>query len=97
MQRTRLKRRAGKKTTRLPTITKPVYFYQWKEKYGRSPIGFIGRLDHFPPIEKQKNSETVIIDWKTKVVRDIWGRPIGKLPSKMRFDKYCPDTFEVAK
>jgi len=82
---------------RLPTLKKPIYYYRWKEKYGNSPIGVIGSIEHFPPIPKSKSSEVVLIDWKKRIVRNLWGEPIGKLPKRMRFDKYCPDTFEIAK
>jgi hypothetical protein len=84
------------KYSRLPTLKKPLYYYSWKKKYGDSPIGFIGRVEHFPPIMKTKKSEFVIIDWKKRIVRNIWGKPIGKLPTRMKLDRYCPDTLEIS-
>lgn len=96
-KRSRLKRKQGsKKKTRLPVIKKPIYYMDWEKKYGKSPIGFVGKMKNFPPILKTEESEMVIINWDNKVVRDIWGKPIGKVPSKQRLDTFCADTLEVA-
>lgn len=96
MRRSRLNRKSDPRNyERLPVIKKPIYFMQWEKKYGNSPIGFIGRVEHFPPIMKTKNSQMVLLDWKTKVVKDLWGKPIGRMPDRQVLDRYCPDTIEV--
>lgn len=91
-KRSRLKRNVRKrKVTRLPVIKKPIYYLEWKKKYGKSPIGFIGKMQSFPPIMKTKDAEMVIIDWKTRTIRDVWGRPIGRMPTRQKLDKFCPE------
>lgn len=92
MKRNRLKKSLVKRRTRrLPEIKQPIYYLEWKKKYGKSPIGFVGKLKSYPPLMKTKKSQMVIINWKTKVVRDVWGRPIGTVPTKLKLDKFCPE------
>ena len=91
-KRSRLKKDTSKnRKKRLPVIKKPIYYLEWEKKYGKSPIGFIGKLKSYPPLMKTKESQMVIINWKTRVVRDVWGRPIGTVPTKQRLDKFCPE------
>jgi len=65
------------------------------------PVGFIGRnpkwkeiITDRPPYYKVLLSpavgQYVRIDWKKNIVYDILGKPMGKLPKKLKWDKYVP-------
>jgi hypothetical protein len=82
---------AKEKTKRLKEVKGPIYFIKTE---GKSPVGFIGKMKNFPPVWIEPNSQIVLIDWKKKIVRDATGKIIGKLPEKLKYDRYCPEAMK---
>jgi hypothetical protein len=45
---------------------------------------------YFKLLFPSEQIEYVRIDWKTGELRDIFNKPIGKLPEKLKWEKYVP-------
>jgi len=103
VSRSRLRRtqaRLGKSRLKTVSLGKKK-LYTIRLDGAKLPIAYIGRIPNWKELITEKPpyynvflppsvGQYVKIDWKKNKVYDLWGKPIGKLPKKLKWEKYVP-------